>query len=76
MFEWKVKPHICYVCPDYYSFGFLEQQFRHNLQIVMCVQTTTLVAALYNFRLSKPSALSLNTASVSLSLPRREPVTP
>jgi hypothetical protein len=49
---------------------------RVNRTRVMRVQTTTLVAAVYNFRLSKPSALSLNTASVSLSLPRREPVIP
>jgi hypothetical protein len=63
-FKFKMDLHL----PSAYrTFGFLEQQFRHNLQIVICVQTTTLVAALFNFRLSKPSALSLTTA-LSLSL--------
>jgi hypothetical protein len=41
---------------------------REYVDLVMCVQTTTLVAAVYDFGLSNPAALSLNTIIISLSL--------
>jgi hypothetical protein len=73
-FKFKMAVHS----PNAYypTFGYLEPQFCHNLRIVMCVQTTTLFAAVYKRHLSgrcspQTDIAALHSKALCVSSPSR-----